>query len=373
MSNTNSRLPEIRPAWISDTTEPDPVVLSTRVRLARNLSKRPFPHLASPGQLEEIATTIMTVVSEAAAESVSSIWCPPIEVSHLQDADKAILVDSHLVSLAHVIGGPHRIALIDQEHAASILVNEEDHLRIQTILPGLVPDRAWREADTIDDSLAARLPIAFHATFGYLTSSLANAGTGLRISVMLHLPALAFLERHHKALHAARELYSTIRGPYGEDGASYGHVYQISNSSSLGNPEKGIIGRLATSAMFLQNEENTARLMIQRVNQKDIETIVRKELSALESASALSAEAAMQIVSNLRLAQIVGIETHVSHRMFCEMITSLRGSFGVIARKKDRARDIFFEDTKRPAIIRNRLRHEIAKSGARNPQIGFGY
>jgi protein arginine kinase len=352
---------KITPAWISDQTVVEPVILSTRLRLARNLDHFPFPHLASDTVLGQIAKLVESTVSDRRARSLRSLT--PVNVSMLTEAHKAALVDSHLVSLLHVLSGAHRIALVDQKHTVSIMVNEEDHIRIQVILPGLMPIEAWHEADKIDDALTQRLAIAYHKTYGYLTASLANAGTGMRISVMAHLPALAFLEKLSATWQAARALSTTVRGLYGEGGELHGDVYQVSNSTTIGQTEKQIVGRMRAVALFLQTEEESARHIIRSVRMDDLREQVEDSQSRLKTADALTASEAMSMVSMLRLGEMLGLNTHVSHRMFCELLTSMRGSIESIANKTDRARDVFYEDTRRPALLRNRLRQEKSMEG----------
>jgi protein arginine kinase len=240
------------------------------------------------------------------------------------------------------------------------MVNEEDHIRIQAILPGLMPDSAWDEADRLDDALSQRLPIAYDRAYGYLTASLANTGTGMRISVMAHLPGIAFLERLSATWQAARALGTTIRGLYGEGGEQDGDVFQVSNSTTVGLTEKQILGRLKAVASFLQTEEESARFTLRRYRMNDVKYLVDEAEYKLKHATALSASEAMSLLSTLRMGEMLGLNTGVSHRMFCEMLASMRGSTGFIANKTDRARDVFYEDTRRPAILRNRLRQERA-------------
>ena len=285
-----------------------------------------------------------------------------VDVSTLSDTDKAGLVDAHLISLAHALGGRHRFALVDDRHTVSVLVNEEDHIRIQAIHPGLQTDAAWQQADQLDDALSASLPIAYHPHYGYLTASLANVGTGLRLSVMVHMPASAFLERLEATWRAVEALGATVRGLYGEGANSAGDVYQVSNSVFLGLTERQISGRMMAVATFLQAEENAARDVVARVRLDDLTERVQETERQIQTVDRLTAEEAMVAVSALRLGELMGMRTHVSHAFFCRFIASLRGSIGQIASVKNRARDVFYEDTRRPASLRNKLREERALS-----------
>jgi protein arginine kinase len=338
------------------------VILSTRVRVARNLDHFPFPHHANPFELEAVADLVSSIVNRSKTNALKSFRS--FNVSSLSDTEKAALVDSHLVSLLHATSGPHRIALVDEQHSNSILINEEDHIRIQTILPGLMPDSAWREAERIEDALAHQLHPAYHPKYGYLTASLANTGTGMRVSFMAHVPALAFLERLNKTWFASEGLGSSVRGLYGEGGAGHGDVYQVSNASAIGTTENGIVGRMTAVALHLQTEEIFSRHVVKTNMSHDVQRLVDEQLAKLENAAALTVEEAMKMLSALRLGELIGIKTSVSHRMFCEMVVGMQGSIGSIAVKKNRARDVFYEDTRRPALLRNRLRRENSTSKA---------
>ena len=161
-----------------------------------------------------------------------------VEIGKLGDGEKTALVDSHLISVQHAAAGPDRWALVDDKHTVSVMVNEEDHLRLQAILPGFQLDAAYKVADRLDDLFASRLAYAADPKYGYLTASLSNCGTGLRLSVMAHLPGLALSEKLDEALTAARTLGAAVRGPYGEHSDAVGNVYQISNAVSIGKSER---------------------------------------------------------------------------------------------------------------------------------------
>ena len=279
-----SNQPVITPAWISDPVMDDPVILSTRLRLARNLDHYPFPHIASDTVLREVTLAVGLATQDRRVKSFRSLRS--VDISGSSDADKAALVDSHLVSLLHVTSGQHRVALIDEKHTVSIMINEEDHIRIQAILPGLMPDTAWQDADRLDDALSQRLPIAYHNVYGYMTASLANAGTGMRVSVMAHLPGLAFLEKLSATWQAARALGTTVRGLYGEGGEQHGDVYQFSNSTSVGQTERQILGRLKSVAMFLESEEESARHVIRSVRMNDVLSMADLAQERLKHATA---------------------------------------------------------------------------------------
>ena len=238
---SNTELPAL-PAWAGETGWDSDIVLSTRARLARNLAGIAFPGRAPEADLKAASRQVLAAARKREKGQVS---LRAVEVGRLNETDKAALVDSHLISVPHAMAGPHRWALVDDRHTISVMVNEEDHLRLQAILPGLQLEAVWRIADQMDDQFGGLLNYAFDAKYGYLTSSLTNCGTGLRLSVMAHLPGLALSGKLEGALEAARTLGSAVRGSYGEGSEAAGNVYQISNAVSEGKSERQLLTRLA--------------------------------------------------------------------------------------------------------------------------------
>lgn len=352
--------PSSGPSWISGSAPHSDVVLSTRARLARNLVGVPFPHAASDEELARVAKHVLGATQRMQGTSVKSLHA--LDVARLSDDDKAALIDSHLASVAHVVAGRHRFALVDDRHTVSVLVNEEDHLRIQVILPGLQPEAAWKRADLLDDALSAQLPLAFNSQFGYVTSSLANCGTGLRVSAMVHVPALALNNRLPATWHAAGVLGATVRGLYGEDVGVAGNIYQVSNSVSLGLTESQTVGRILAVATYLEAEEESARHTFRTTRMVEIISVVEAAQRQLREAATMTLEEGIRVLSALRLGYLMGLETKVDALVFGELVASLRGGAGLVATAQNRARDIFYEDTRRPALFRNRIRKENAAS-----------
>ncbi|MGI4790447.1 MAG: hypothetical protein ACRYFS_16540, partial [Janthinobacterium lividum] len=309
------------PAWAGETGWEADVILSTRVRLARNLTGSSFPGRASELELKAVAKQVLAAAKRRDKGQVS---LRAVEVGKLGDADKASLVDSHLISVAHAMAGPHRWALVDDRHTISVMVNEEDHLRLQAILPGLQIDAAWRIADQMDDQFGSHLDYAFDPHYGYLTSSLSNCGTGLRISAMAHLPGLALAGKLDGAMEAARTLGAAVRGPYGEHSTTAGDVYQVSNAVSTGKSERQLLTRLAATAMLLLTDEQAARELLWREQRSLIEDKVGDAQARLKSAERLSAGDSMAILSILRLGAQLGMSTGVTNRIFNELLSSLR-------------------------------------------------
>ena len=339
------------PAWAGETGWEADVILSTRVRLARNLNGSAFPGRASNVELKAVAKQVLAASKRRDKGQVS---LRAVEVGTLNDADKAALVDSHLISVVHAMAGPNRWALVDDKHTVSVMVNEEDHLRLQAILPGLQIDAAYRIADQMDDQFNGHLEYAFDPQYGYLTSSLSNCGTGLRVSAMAHLPGLALSGKIEGAMEAARTLGAAVRGPYGEGSVSAGDVYQISNAVSTGKSERQLLTRLAATATLLLTDEQAARELLWREQRSVIEAKVGDAQAALKTAERLSASASMELLSILRLGAQLGIATGVTNQIFNELLSSLRMGAQFVSGEK--AQYTFYEETRRPALIRNKIR-----------------
>ena len=339
------------PAWAGENGWESEVVLSTRARLARNLAGFAFPNRASDADLKMVGKLAQAAIKRRDKGSVS---LRAVDIAKLSAAEKAALVDSHLISVPLAQAGPHRWALVDDKHTISVLVNEEDHLRLQAILPGLQLDAAYRIADQMDDQFGAHLDYAFDPRYGYLTSSLSNTGTGLRLSVMAHLPGLALSGKLAGALDAARTLGAAVRGPYGEHSEAAGDVYQISNAVSTGKTERQLLTRLAATATLLITDEQAARELLWREQRSYLEGKVGDAAVHLKGAERLSASESLKILSHLRLGALLGMPTGVTNRVFNELLSTLRIGAQFVAGEK--AHYTFYEETRRPALIRNKIR-----------------
>jgi protein arginine kinase len=339
------------PAWANEIGWESDVILSTRARLARNLADLPFPNRAGGPELKEVARRVLPI---ARTQEKGQTNLRAVEIDPLDEGIKTGLVDSHLISLQHAAAGPHRWALVDDRHTISVMVNEEDHLRLQAILPGLQVDAAYKIADQLDDQFAAQLRYATDPQYGFLTSSLSNCGTGLRLSVMAHLPGLAQSGKLEDALDAARTLGGTIRGLYGEHSGAVGDVYQLSNAVSIGLTERQILARLAASATYLLTDEQAARELLWRGQRSRIEELVGSSQERLKSADRLAADEAMTLLSALRLGEHCGLSTGVTKRAFNQLLASMRIGVQLISGRD--AQTVFYEETRRPALIRNTLR-----------------
>ena len=268
-------------------------VVSTRVRLARNLKEYPFPIRLKAEQAKEIVEKV------GAALKDSKLKFHRIDLNSLSDAARVSLLERHLISPDFVRAKDGRAVFLSDDNTVSIMVNEEDHIRLQVILDGFEPDEAYRIADELDNVLSRRLPYAFHERLGYLTQCPTNLGTGMRASVMLHLPALDMTGAVHRIGANLSKLGLTIRGLYGESTRPVGAFFQLSNQVTLGISEKAAIENLRNITTQLITQEMKARENI--LGNIEVEDKIARALGTLKSALIMDHSEAMSLLSLVRL------------------------------------------------------------------------
>ncbi|WP_439630801.1 protein arginine kinase [Gemmata sp.] len=295
--NLDTLLPNLG-EWLRGTGPESDVVVSTRIRLARNLADYPFTGRASAAQKGEIVTR----VKEAVGRVELPFKLDYHDVPGMTVLDRQFLVERQLISreLAAVLEGPRGVAF-DAKESASVMVNEEDHLRLQVLRSGFALDDAWADIDKLDDALEARLPYAFHAQFGYLTACPTNVGTGLRGSVMLHLPALGITKQIDKVFRALQKINLAVRGGHGEGSRAFGDLYQISNQVTLGKSEQKILGEIKEVILTILQYERQARAVLMKERRQAEQDRVARALGTLGSATMITAEETMELLSVVRL------------------------------------------------------------------------
>ena len=219
--------------WLRGSGPESDIVISSRIRLARNLAEFPFVRRASHEERTQIAKS-----TRAKIETIQE-WTniQVLELERLDEVDRQFLVERQLMSREMADGEGDRSVVIDLDERFSVMINEEDHLRIQVMCSGLDLTTAWQRIDELDNQLERKLTYAFHDTFGYLTACPTNVGTGLRVSVMLHLPALVITREIEKVFRSLQKINVAVRGLYGEGSQFMGDCYQISNQITLGRTE----------------------------------------------------------------------------------------------------------------------------------------
>ncbi len=286
-------------SWSSGEGPYHHIAISSRIRLARNLAGLPMPPFQNEDMGGAVLEKIRTAAEQIAVEEEAKLSF--FRLSDLSPLDRLILIEKHLISKEHADGKAGRGLLINTAGSVSIMINEEDHLRIQALVPGLQLERAWELADRIDDLLEAQLEYAFHEDKGYLTACPTNVGTGLRASVMLHLPGLALTNQAPKIFSALGQLGLAVRGLYGEGTEATGHIYQISNQITLGQKEIEIIQNISTvTRQIIEKEEETRKIIIKEMPLQ-IKDRVGRAYGILKNAAVLSSQEALNLLSDLRL------------------------------------------------------------------------
>lgn len=277
-------------------------VISTRVRLARNLKDYPFPCRLS----EQGRKKVIEKVTSAIRDSNSSIASDfnLIKLDDLTEAQGVSLVERHLVSPEFISETEGRALLLSKDESMSIMINEEDHIRLQVITDGLSLEQAYDTADKLDTLLDENLEFAFDDKLGYLTQCPTNLGTGMRASVMLHLPALEKSRTIDRIAGNLSKLGLTIRGAYGEGSEPSGSLYQLSNQVTLGISEKAAIENLENITKQLVSQEQQARERLAK--SIDIQDSVSRSLGLLKSAMVMTHDEALKLLSNVRFGILSG-------------------------------------------------------------------
>ncbi len=289
--------------WLRGTGPLHEIVISTRVRLARNIKGFLFLSRASAEMRRELADTVSTAIRRAPTlkEFVQ------VDVEKLDELDRQLLVERHLISKQHAEGSGARRVAFRADESAAIMINEEDHLRMQVMRSGLQVDEAWEQINALDDALEEQLDYEFHPQYGYLTACPTNVGTGIRVSVMLHLPALRLTNELEKVGQAARDMKLAVRGLHGEGTEALGDFFQISNQITLGRSEQEIIEDFSQVIIpKIVEYEGQAREALLKNRVQALDDKVYRALGLLKNARLISSTEAMQYLSHVRMGLHVG-------------------------------------------------------------------
>lgn len=294
-------------SWLESGINEGPVI-SSRVRLARNLEEYSFPGWAS----EEERLSFW----EQASEIFKTLKIPFIGwgMGGTVSLDKEILFERHLISQELALKDAGCGVFVSPDECLSIMINEEDHIRIQSLQPGLNLLEAWRAADQIDDQLEANLTYAFSPKLGYLTSCPSNVGTGMRASVMLHLPGLVLMEEMDPVINGISKIGLAVRGMWGEGSEAAGNMFQISNQVTLGRREDEIIAHLEQIVMELIEHESNARIRLMDEQELKVKDHVARAFGVLSKARLMNSAEALNLLSTLRLGLDLGMIDQFSRR-----------------------------------------------------------
>lgn len=281
----------------------DRIVMSSRVRLARNLNQFPFPGFAKKADRVKSYEAIRPAVEGLSqmADSFSE------SMDTLTPLDKQILVERHLISREHAAKSAGSGLVLNREESLSVMINEEDHLRMQSLRPGLQIKEAWQVIDAVDSALEKKLDYAFSSELGYLTACPTNLGTGIRVSAMLHLPALVLAEQINQIIQAVGKLGLAVRGLYGEGTEALGNVFQVSNQMTLGESEPEIVERLNKVLLQLIEHEENARASLMEKKPRTVYNHVGRAYGILANAHSISSKETMNQLSLMRLGVDLGL------------------------------------------------------------------
>lgn len=311
--------------WMTGGECESDIVLSSRIRLARNLDGVPFPNRASGSQLAAVVNEMEKSVEDI--QKAGQRECMFIKLDELLPLARCVLVEKHVISPNHAAQPENRALIVGEDTAISIMVNEEDHLRIQCMAPGLDLTSVLETANNIDDVLEARCDFGFNEQMGYLTACPTNLGTGLRASVMLHLPALVLSKQINRIVNAATQLGLAVRGLYGEGTEAVGNVFQISNQLTLGYTEQEIIDNLYSVVRQIVAHERNARQILLNESMDTLSDRVWRSFGILRYARSINGQEALSMLSEVRLGMDLGIINEAPAGVFNELLVAARPNF----------------------------------------------
>lgn len=343
--------------WMESKDDKDSdIVISSRVRLARNLNKIPFPHLLDEEKGEQSIKKIKEAWSKSPNQDMQNMTL--LTFNQLTNLDRQILMEKHLISPNHAANHTaYSGVLVNGQGSLGIMINEEDHLRIQCFLPGLQLNESLNKALEIDDALEAELSLAFDERRGYLTSCPTNTGTGMRASVMIHLPAFVITGQINNLFQNISQLGMTVRGLYGEGTEMIGNLFQLSNQITLGQTEEDIRSKLSSITEQIVEQERLMREKLNADMKYQIEDKVGRAYGILTNARVITSNEAMILLSEVRLGVDMGILKDINAFALNELLVAIRPAH--LQRKVGREMEAFERDIKRAEVIKEKLINQI--------------
>jgi protein arginine kinase len=295
-------------SWLDGSGDEAEIIMSSRARIARNLARHRFTNHCDGEELSEVLEAVRDTAGGMATFKDGSF----VDIGDVSTLDRQFLSERHLVSRDFLHNSAHRGLMLNRSEDVSLMINEEDHLRIQTYGSGLDLTGTWTRAGRLDDEVTERLDIAFSDRFGFLTACPTNVGTGLRVSVLIHLPGLVHSKEINKLLESLNKLNHTMRGFYGEGSEMMGNFFQLSNSATLGTSEEAIIKGLREMALKVVGFERRARDMLFNKARSLLEDKVWRAYGLLRYSRSVSSKEALSLISAVRLGVGVGIIEDIS-------------------------------------------------------------
>ncbi len=346
--------------WMNQDGPASDIVLSSRIRLARNLEQYLFPTLATNEESKEIIKLFKNHFSNQRFATIGNLEL--LDMNELQPVEKRVLVEKHLISPHLAEDSTFGACLLSENEEISIMINEEDHIRIQCLYPGFQLEEALSIANKIDDWIETYVDYAFNETRGYLTSCPTNVGTGLRASVMMHLPGLILTQQMNRIIPAINQLGLVVRGIYGEGSEALGNIFQISNQITLGKTEEDIVGDLKSVVSQLISQERSAREALVKTSNIQLEDRVYRSYGILANSRIIESKEAAKCLSDVRLGIDLGYIKNLSRNILNELMILTQPGFlqqyaGGALRPNER-------DIRRATLIRERLKLEQKKTNS---------
>lgn len=321
------------------------IVITSRIRLARNLKNYKFPIYMTESESNSVINEIYNAVSKHENYKLTYM-------KDLSDVKKNSLIENHIISPALANKRNEGAFLLSPDGKTSVMINEEDHIRIQTIEDGLSLKECWKLSNEVDDIIEESVDYAFDRELGYITACPTNIGTGMRASVMLHLPALSITNQIDKLLYGVSQLGVAVRGVYGEGTKSIGHLYQISNQGTLGASEETLIDKINQIVMQIIDKEKNTREHLMKNNYDDLEDDFYRAYGLLTNARKMTVDEAMKLLSLIKLGSEMGITPMVKGKNIYQLMIWIQpnniSTIDAELSPKDR-------DKKRAELIRREL------------------
>jgi protein arginine kinase len=294
---------EMRGEWMRGKGPEADIVMSSRIRLARNLAQFPFLTRADEEVRGEIERTLHRHVIDLSLGGDLTYF----DVNQLEGVDRQFLVERQLISRELAESHGSRGVCFTEGENVSLMVNEEDHLRVQVLRSGFDLDTCWNEINRIDDLLEERVTFAFNEELGFLTACPTNVGTGIRVSVLMHLPALVMTKEIQKVFQALQKISLAVRGLYGEGSQAMGDFYQISNQITLGKSEEQLIKNLRDVIPSIISYERKVRQTLVKESRQALHDKISRAYGTLKSAQSISSEETMHLLSSVRMGVNLGL------------------------------------------------------------------
>lgn len=335
--------------WLRGNGPESETVFTSRVRLARNLADRLFPSRATSTEKKRAREQILSAV-----KSIPRFRnCTILKIEELSDIEKQLFVERNLISRELASKKVGSAVVVDSKEVVTVMVNEEDHIRMQALLPGLRLTKCWEIVNDIDDRLERKLGFAFSPQLGYLTACPTNVGTGIRVSAMLHLPGLILSKQIDQVLQAVTKLHLAVRGLYGEGTEAFGNLFQVSNQQTLGKTESEIITTLEKVVLQVVETEKNARKALLKTNADVLYDRVGRAYGILSNAHIITSKETIDLLSTLRMGVDLGIIGDVDRQAINELLIFTQPAH--LQRINGRQLDAVSRDVERGNLLRSRL------------------